>query len=323
MATSFKKTEKNFSRAFFDAMVTKTREASVAKKQNPVISRVLVEEGQQHDTRRDLFERMEKLLGRPVVTYYTSFSKPVIIEDTDAEMIEGILQQIDLGKGLALIINSPGGQALAADRIINICRSYSQTSEYWALAPGKAKSAATLICFGASKIMMGPSSELGPVDPQYVVKENDRTKGFSAYNLVKSYEELFKAATESKGHLEPYLQQLQRYDAREIAELKSALALSEDLAVKALKSCMLKPTAESAIRKQIKVFLNPEQTKSHGRPIYHIEAAKCGLRVELVETKSELWRVLYELHVRTLYFVETKVLKCIESKEQSFVAGKP
>lgn len=64
-----------------------------------------------------------------------------MIDDADADMLEGILQKLDLTNGLALLISSPGGSGLAAERIINICRNYSVTGEYSAIVPGKAKSA--------------------------------------------------------------------------------------------------------------------------------------------------------------------------------------
>jgi len=47
-----------------------------------------------------------------------------------------------------------GGDTLAGERVVNICRAYSGTGDYWALVPGRAKSAATIICMGASKIIM-------------------------------------------------------------------------------------------------------------------------------------------------------------------------
>lgn len=80
---------------------------------------------------------------------------------------------MDLSKGLIIMINSPGGDGLAAERIINVCRSYSGTGEYQVIVPGKAKSAATMVCFGASAIYMSPTSELGPVDPQIVIVDNE------------------------------------------------------------------------------------------------------------------------------------------------------
>src|ERR1041385_1829972 len=175
----------------------------------PVILQVMEETQQTLATREDLYVEIEKLLGRPVVSYFTSFRYPVMIEDADADMLEGVLQNIDLTNGLALVISSPGGIGLAAERIINICRTYSGTGEFWAIVPGKAKSAATMICFGASKIYMGPSSELGPVDPQWTVRdEKGVLKRYSLFNVVESYDELFKKAVRAKGNLHPYLQQL-------------------------------------------------------------------------------------------------------------------
>lgn len=62
-----------------------------------------------------------------------------------------------------------------------------------------------MICFGASKIIMGPTSELGPIDPQLTIAEGDEIKRFSVYNVVKSYEDLFSRAVKEKGNLQPYL----------------------------------------------------------------------------------------------------------------------
>ncbi len=193
--------------------------------------RVLNEQGQMHETRKVLFVSLEKELKRPVITFFTSFVHPVMIEDADADMLEGVLRKTDLSKGLALIISSPGGDGLTSERIINICRSYSGTKEYWVIVPGKAKSAATMICLGASKIIMGSSSELGPIDPQIAITEDNKVKRFSVYNIVESYNELFSKAVKEKGNLQPYLQQLSNYDEREIKEMKSAMALSEDIAI--------------------------------------------------------------------------------------------
>ena len=129
-----------------------------------------------------------------------------MLQDDDADMLEGVLQSLDLSNGLALVISSPGGDGIAAERIVNMCRSYSGTGEFWAIVPGKAKSAATIVCFGASKITMGPTSELGPVDPQL----NEGPNVFSVYNLVASYEDRLKRAVEnSSGNMQPYLQQLE------------------------------------------------------------------------------------------------------------------
>lgn len=71
------------------------------KDEIPVYQEVMTEKNQGHETRCKLFIDLEKELGLPVVSFFTSFVYPVMIEDADAIMIEGILQKIDLSKGLA------------------------------------------------------------------------------------------------------------------------------------------------------------------------------------------------------------------------------
>lgn len=272
-------------------------------------------------TRIRLFRAVEKELGRKVISLFTSFQQPVQLDDSDADMIHDLLQRLDLTKGLALIIGSPGGDGLAAERIVNICRAFSGTGEFHAIVPSKAKSAATIVCMGASKIFMGPSSELGPVDPQVVRKENEVWRTWSAYDLVSSYDALFKGAVAAQGHIEPFLQQLGRYDARDIATYRSQIALSEDVAVKILKTGMLTGSSDDEIRKKIKPFLDPASaTKVHARPIYSDQAAHCGLVIESMDIKKSLWKSIYEIYMRSDWFVNRSASKAIECSEGSFFA---
>lgn len=279
-----------------------------------IYDRVLEEQNQGHATRRPLLEKLTQEFQRPVVSFFTSFHFPVMIQDDDADMLEGVLRSLDLSGGLALCISSPGGDGLAAERIVNMCREYSGTGEYWAIVPGKAKSAGTMICFGAGKVFMGPTSELGPIDPQ--LQEGDKV--FSAFNVVASYRELFNKAVSEDGNLEPYLQQLQHYDEREITELQAQLDLSQDIAARVLATGMMNGMAKEDILKKIGMFLTPEQTKTHGRPIYRDEAAGCGLQVDTVDPDSHPWGNIYDLYIRTNNLVQTSTSKCIESATHSY-----
>ena len=101
------------------------------------------------------------------MSFFTSFAFPVGIADEDADMLEDVLRAA-LGQEdeLVLMINSPGGDLLAAERIVNICRSHSANGQYAVIVPKMAKSAATMISLGAREIMMSQTSELGPIDPQ-------------------------------------------------------------------------------------------------------------------------------------------------------------
>ena len=76
-------------------------------------------------------------------------------------------------------------------------------------------------------------------------------------------------------------------DERDISEYEAAYSLSKSIAVRALKSGMLRNSKRS-IEKKIEVFTNPELTLSHGRPIYGEEAKNCGLNIELMNKKEPL-----------------------------------
>ncbi|MBA7470962.1 hypothetical protein ES707_06254 [subsurface metagenome] len=285
------------------------------------IQDITEERRQGHGTRRHLYAELEKELGIPIVAYFTSFRYAVTISDDDVDLLEQVLQKCDLKKGFAILISSPGGSGLTAERIVNVCRSYSGTGEYATIIPSKAKSAATIICLGSCKMFMSKTSELGSIDPQLVIEEDKKVKWFSVYNLVKSYRDLFDKAVKEKGNLQPYIQQLANYDEREITEYEAALALSDDMAVKILKTGMLAHRTPSQIKKQIHRFLTPEEVKVHGRPINAQEAIDCGLNVEMVNLRSKRWSLIRQLYVRLNNFVSSdNIPKCIECEQYSFRA---
>lgn len=295
-------------------------------------SHILQEVGQAPDTRVKLYKNIENETKKQlnidgkVVAFFTSFTYPVLIEDQDADMLEEVMANTSMGnKKLVLFLNSPGGEALAAERIINICRTYS-SQDFFVIVPKMAKSAATMICLGACKIVMSETSELGPIDPQILIRDGEgRPTGYKpAHELIESYKELMNQANKSKGRIEPYLQQLARYDARDIRSIKSDQALSENIAIKSLKSGMLNSLTDKQIKAKIKPFLDPAYTKSHGRPIYHNMAKECGLTVQLFKTTSNFWKSVWQLYMRLNYVVTNMgTTKIIESSEDSYQAAIP
>ena len=299
----------------------KERGGVIGSKDKLIIQKINEERKQAHSTRQNLYKLLEKEIGVPVISFFTSFVYPVGIENSDVGMLQEALRKSDLSKGFALFLSSPGGDALAAERIINVCRAYSGTKKYQVIVAGMAKSAATLICLGASEIIMSETSELGPVDPQIVIKEGNSVKRFSIYKLVESYKELFEAAVTTQGRVEPYLQQLANYDEREITHFQSILELTKDITIKVLKDGMLKDDEEDKIEEKIKIFLTPERAKIHERPIYAREVKSCGLKVRVEDLRSKFWSTVCELYVRLNNYVShNDIAKCIESKDYSFIA---
>ena len=292
-------------------------------KSDKTYAAILNEVAQSHPVRIPLYEDLQKKLGgRAVIAFYTSFRYPVTIGDDDASMLQEVLQHSDFAGGLTLLINSLGGSGLTAERIIKICRTYSK-GNFEVIVPHQAKSAATMICMGSKKILMSPTSELGPVDPQTIIQAEGQQQVISIAWIIKTYDELFQQAVECKGHIEPYIQQLAKYDARQIEVFRQSLKLSEDIAIASLKTGMMEQQSKQRIANRIRPFLDPLKLRTHARPIFHEQARECGLNIEPIDIQSSIWMSIWELHLRLQYITNHQFVKIIESKEESYQVSNP
>jgi len=304
----------------------RTLRGRLMAKAEPAYQRMMQEVMQDHSTRKSLYVQIEKELGNEyrLVSFVTSSRPSVILETGDADMLEEALDNTDLEqKKLCLLLNSAGGDPLAAERIVRICRTFSPMG-FDVIVPKMAKSAATMICMGADLIIMSRTSELGPIDPQILIFDDNGVPSHyqAAHEIIESYENLMKQATQSKGRIEPYLQQLGRFDARDIRRVRTSQVLSLRIAVNHLKQSMMKKKTAKAIENKIKLFTDPNAaTVSHGRPIYHDAAVRCGLGVKVVDNKSGLWKNVWALYIRLNHVTNrTHLVKLIESTSDSFAA---
>lgn len=292
-------------------------------RQREVYKQLLDEVAQRHRARRPALLAIEQAISRRLITFFVSFADlETMIEDSDADILEEALRQADPedSRGLTMILNAPGGDGLAAERIVRVCRTYAR-GDFEVIVPRMAKSAATMICFGANQIWMSETAELGPVDPQVGFVQDDRMVRMSARDLIASYEMLLEQAVGCQGNIEPYIQQLGRYDSRLVETYRSAEALSESIAINLLRCSMMQHLSEEEVTEQIRPFLETSETRSHARAIYHDRAAACGLRVQLFDIHSEVWQRIWELYLRSTYAVDnTTYSKLIETVDHSFVA---
>jgi len=279
---------------------------------------------QDHSRRIPLIEKIQALRDeRLVISFFISFSSSIPLGPVDADMIEEILINSDTSNGVTLLLDAPGGDGLAAERIIQLCKKYSK-KDFETLVPGRAKSAATMVCLGSDRILMGATSELGPIDPQIPMKFGDAWQWVSAHHVINTFDELMSKAVKLKdGHIEPYLQQLAQFNATQIQMLRSATKLSESIAITSLKRGMLSKFNEAEIKKKIKCFTDPDVTFSHGRALSIEQLDGCQLNIEEIDVSSELWKSARDLYTRSTYVVERgdRPKKILETAKLSYQAG--
>jgi hypothetical protein len=181
-----------------------------------------------------------------------------------------------------------------------------------------------MICFGANRIHMMPTAELGAVDPQVFEIVQGERRVMSANTVIGSYRNLLEQALGTAAEfVSPLLQQLERYDARAIAEMENAVELSRDIAVRGLAAGMMRGKSDADIRGSIKRFTEPEPGGAHGRSIGIEDSRNCGLEVEEIPLGSKVADMVWELYVRTNHYVSTECSAAIETMERSLSARAP
>lgn len=273
---------------------------------DPVFSKVLEEKSgrSQAQKRQDLIKKIQELTGRRLVVYTASMNHPMSgIMLLDAPLFEDCMRVCEGPKG-DLMINSPGGDANMAEKILKMCR-YRFGEEFNVIVPNYAKSAATLVALGADKIFMGYLSELGPVDPQVqTTTPTGQTSLVPARAYIKGVENIRNrvAAGEPVSVYVPILAQIR---PEMIAFCQEAIEFSKDFLRRWLPNGVLRGTT---IDPELVVteLVEGQRYKSHGQVIDFKEARTLlGNRVELMDPATELWNLIWELYVRSIEYLNS------------------
>lgn len=285
---------------------------------------IQTEVSQAPSLRKPLLQKIKQIRDkRLVVSFFISFQSQSPLGQYDADMIEEVLVNSDTSNGITLILDAPGGDGLAAERIIQLCKNYSK-KDFETIVPARAKSAATMVCLGADTILMGATSELGPIDPQIPMKIGESWQWVGAHHVIRTYDNLMKEAISLKeGHIEPLLQQLSQFNATQIEIYRAATKLSESIAISSLKKGMLNKQNKKEIKKRIACFTDPDITFSHGRALTIDHIKHCGLNIEEIGLSSELWQCVRDLYTRSTYLVDRSDggHKLLETIDGSYRAG--
>ena len=90
-----------------------------------------------------------------------------VIFSRSIPLLEEALYDASPEEDLHILLSTPGGDGETALRLIR--QAQSRCKELTVIVPDQAKSAGTLFALGADRIYMGPTSDLGPVDPQFML----------------------------------------------------------------------------------------------------------------------------------------------------------
>lgn len=243
-----------------------------------------------------LISQLQELRQSRVITFVTA--PDVVIR---GDVIEQLYEQLhDIGRvpQIDLFLHSTGGQTEIPWRLITLIREFCD--RFAVLIPAVAYSAATHLAMGANEIVMGPLSELSPVDPARThpllprSQEGKPPEPISVQDLRHCVEfiknEINDPSPEAMAEI--FVALFEKVHPLAIGAIQQSYALSRLISAKAL-STHMDPEAEEKQIKRIVDALSDEFFSHHYR-IGRKEAKEIGLKV--ADADDRLWATMWALY---------------------------
>lgn len=222
---------------------------------------------------RDIEERTE----RDLIVYFTDCDTVAQIDQNDDTYLIELLGDRKL-KGVDLLIETNGGKTDATEKVVSVLRHLA--GQFRAVVPRRAKSNGTLLALAAAEIVMGPNSELGPIDPFLLLNPTTPVPADFIIN--------------APGPKDPILAQA----------ANAAMNQTRTLATRVLKEGMLSKAKPEDVDELVKKISSRSSYHSHGSVIDFSEAKALGLNVDYRDESDELWQSFWLL--RTMYEYDCK-----------------
>lgn len=205
-------------------------------------------------------------------------------------LFEETLYDADPSEDMHVMLSTPGGDGETAIRLIR--QAQSRCKDLTVIVPDQAKSAGTLFVLGANRIYMGPTSDLGPVDPQFLLADGSLVAGKAIIAAVEDAERRIQANPET---YPLHASLLTDITALMVQKARDALSRAGDQLKEAL-ACV-QERDESDVDELANLLQDPliGKPQSHGTTISARDATKLGLPVEEAKSGDQQWREIWRL----------------------------
>lgn len=239
--------------------------------------------------RQTLIREIEAQTGAVLICYVSG--QHCEIEQADTIGFVELLHNVERGGSIDLLLHTSGGDVDAAEKLINLVRArLGKAGRLRVIIPDAAKSAGTLMTLGADEILMSDSSELGMIDPQFVLKDE---RGNDICTSVVAYLEAFqeRSAAVAKDRNDPVAQVLlSHFDPVIVQKFQLYRDRTRDIAMRMLNR---QGAASTTISESL---MDLRKWKSHNQMIGHEDARELGLNVVYRSPEDSLWQLLWHLY---------------------------
>jgi hypothetical protein len=238
--------------------------------------------------RQEIIKQMNAAAHTNLICYVSSLETE--IDRNDVIGFVEMLHNIPENSPIDLLLNTGGGDVDACEKLVKLMLAKAGTQPFRVIVPDLAKSAGTLMALAASKIIMSNTSELGMIDPQFLLKD---ARGNELHYSVTGYLEAYEKHCDAmrKNPQDPIaLLMLDSFDARTVAKFQGIRDRVRTFAEDMLK----RRGAPSSTISQ--ALMSASQWKTHGQPIDYDDARQIGLPVEYLPPDDERWSRYWQLY---------------------------
>jgi hypothetical protein len=242
--------------------------------------------------RQALIRAIQDRSGTPFISYIAGPNAEINREDTI--YFNDLLHNLPLHSNLDFMLHTPGGDIDAAEKLMVAIRGRVGGGRLRVIVPDFAKSAGTLIAIGADEILMGDTSELGPIDPQVTTTDND---GNCVRHPVQAYLQAHKsleARLKLNSNDIAAQTMLSKLDPTMVVLFESIRARARKFAENQLKDGMCRNGgAFTAIAEQL---IDPERWPTHGQVIDWEDANAMGIKATHLLATDGGWKEYWRLY---------------------------
>ena len=216
-------------------------------------------------------------------------------------LFEEALFDADPEQDLHVILGTPGGDGETALRLAR--QAQARCKNLTVIVPDQAKSAGTLFALGAHRIYMGPTSDLGPIDPQFLVNGSL----VAAKAIIAAVENAEDRIQKNPATYPLHASLLADVTAVMVQQARDALARTDDILREAL-ACVPERT-DNEVKTLVRKLKAPliGAPKSHSAIISTDDARSFGLPVKEADPAGDRWQDVWRLWTKYVALNATRV----------------
>ena len=242
--------------------------------------------------RQLLIRDIELITNRRLVVYFANRFESAQIEPRDCALFAELLGDVG-DEPVDILLETIGGFTDATESLVRLIQNTVKNLRV--IVANSSKSNGTLLCLAANSIVMGATSELGPIEPQL--------NNIPCSILVEPQIAAQNFALHMAGKF----------------SLQQTKSLAKFLLIKGMMSDDIQRVDDTVHK-----LSSRDVYFSHGSAIDHSEAASLGLKIEYLPPTNELWKRIWLLYC--MYDFDSRksrLLKVFEGKSRSTAIAAP